>query len=67
MRRPLVIYDFKTLVGFFRWVFWVFLGGFFNANPAFNYTVKKRKKFFSVYKEIQKGNLVIYEEAVSHI
>jgi hypothetical protein len=20
--------------GFFRWVFWVFLGGFFNANPV---------------------------------
>jgi hypothetical protein len=21
-------------VGFFRWFFWVFLGGFFNANPG---------------------------------
>ncbi len=23
-------------MGFFRWVFWVFLGGFFIANPAYN-------------------------------
>jgi len=23
-------------VGFFRWVFWVFLGGFFNGNPEQN-------------------------------
>ncbi len=28
-------------MGFFRWFFWGFLGGFFNANP--------------VYKEIQNG------------
>ncbi len=37
-------------MGFFRWVFWVFLGGFFNANPGFKYRNVSKKMDNYVYR-----------------